>query len=231
MAQAGKQGAQQMEAMAARRIKGAAALKMYHKTMRAADYLDHAKRKMGSPHYAVSEHLDAAVGFAGFKGDAKMEQAMLNLGLGHVHGVWAYQGSKPFISRGRMYCAQGDCLYGMDPETEEVFWKKTPFERKESEELLDSELTPPAIVNGKLFVGSIRGDVFCLSADSGEELWREQIGEPVVFQPAVAKGRVYVTTSAGSLCALETGDSQDDGWMMWGATAAHNGLDEERVGR
>ena len=50
------------------------------------------------------------------------------------------------------------------------------------------------------------------------------VGEPVVFQPAVAKGRVYVSTAAGSLCGLETGDSKDDGWLMWGATAAHNGL-------
>ena len=49
-------------------------------------------------------------------------------------------------------------------------------------------------------------------------------GEPVTFQPAVARGRVYVTSATGSLFGLETGDAKDDGWHMWGATAAHNGV-------
>jgi hypothetical protein len=55
-------------------------------------------------------------------------------------------------------------------------------------------------------------------------LVRPRLGEPVVFQPAVAGGRVYVPTSSGSLFCLETGDAQDDGWYMWGANAAHNGF-------
>ena len=50
-----------------------------------------------------------------------------------------------------------------------------------------------------------------------------EVGEPILFQPAVAYGRVYVSTSKGSLIALETGDAKDDGWLMWGANAAHDG--------
>jgi hypothetical protein len=50
------------------------------------------------------------------------------------------------------------------------------------------------------------------------------VGELLVFQPAVAKGRVYVSTTQGTLVCLETGDPKDDGRLMWGATAAHNGL-------
>jgi hypothetical protein len=50
------------------------------------------------------------------------------------------------------------------------------------------------------------------------------VREPLVFQPAVAKGRVYVSTTQGTLVCLETGDPKDDGWLMWGATAAYNGL-------
>jgi hypothetical protein len=56
------------------------------------------------------------------------------------------------------------------------------------------------------------------------DLWRCRVPEPVVFQPAVARGRVYVPTDGGTLYCLETGDDGDDGWFMWGATAAHNGL-------
>ena len=94
---------------------------------------------------------------------------------------------------------------------------------RRAEELLDSPLTPPAIANGKLFFGTIQGEVHCLSAATGEVLWSVPVGEPVIFQPAVAGGRVYVATDAGSLFCLETGDPADDGWLMWGADASHNG--------
>ena len=42
----------------------------------------------------------------------------------------------------------------------------------------------------------------------------------MVFQPAVAGGNIYVGTNSGSLICLETGDRDDDGWLMWGADAA-----------
>ena len=39
-------------------------------------------------------------------------------------------------------------------------------------ELLDSPLTPPAIVNGKLFFGSVTGEIHCLSASRRRALER-----------------------------------------------------------
>ena len=84
-------------------------------------------------------------------------------------------------------------------------------------------LTPPALVNDRLFVGTSHGDVICMSAESGKELWRANVGAEVVFQPAVVKGRVYVSTSSGGLFCMETGDDKDDGWLMWGGNSAHNG--------
>jgi outer membrane protein assembly factor BamB len=196
----------------------------YPSTARKADYLDHAKRRRDSPRYAASTHKDATVGFGYTKGDSKLHMAMTNLGHAHVHGVWAYQGSKPFVYRARLYAAHGDTVHCADPRSDETFWKRTVGGGPEGGELLDGVLTPPAIANGKLFFGTIHGEVRCLSAQSGEELWRVPVGEPVVFQPAVAGGRVYVGTDAGSLICLETGNPDDDGWRMWGADAAHNGL-------
>ena len=89
--------------------------------------------------------------------------------------------------------------------------------------MLDAVLTPPVVVNGKIFLGTAAGEVLCLAADSGKKLWSAQVDEAIVFQPAVAQGRIYVATAAGSLICLETGDDKDDGWQMWGANAAHNG--------
>jgi Ca-activated chloride channel homolog len=196
----------------------------YPGTSRKADYLDHVKRAASSPRHADSMHKDSAVGFSQFKGDSKMYQAMANLGKSHVHAVWTYQGSKPFVSRARLYAAQGDTVSSADPCSDQVFWKKTVGPTlAEDQELLDSPLTPPAIANGKLFLGSVHGLVHCISAESGAELWNASIGEPVIFQPAVANGRVYVGTDSGSLVCLETGDPNDHGWLMWGADACHNG--------
>jgi outer membrane protein assembly factor BamB len=179
----------------------------------------------GSPRYAASAQRDANVGFGLGKGDAKMHQASANLGTFHVHGVWAYQGSKPFVSRGRLYAAHGDVVSAADPRSDRIFWKKTLGPAPGSDQdLLDSPLTPPAIVNNKLFFGSVHGSVHCLSAETGDELWNIPLGEPVIFQPAVAAGCVYAATDAGSLFCIRTGDPNDDGWFMWGADAAHNGL-------
>src|SRR5262249_20927558 len=80
-----------------------------------ADYLDHAKRLRRSPRYAASQHADSAVGFGAFKGDAKMAQAMHYLGKGHIHEVWTYQGSKPFVHRARLYAAHGDTVSSAEP--------------------------------------------------------------------------------------------------------------------
>jgi outer membrane protein assembly factor BamB len=101
-------------------------------------------------------------------------------------------------------------------------WKTSLYQA--GGEVLDNVLTPPALANDKLFTSSIRGDLFCLDTRSGKVRWQTSLGEQVLFQPAVAAGRVYVPTSRGSLFCVETGDDNDDGWLMWGATAAHNGL-------
>jgi outer membrane protein assembly factor BamB len=218
-----RQAPYQTEQLASRGLHEAK-MKWYQGTFGMADYLDHAKRKFGSSVYAHDERRDANVGFAHAKGDSKMHQAMHNLGKAHVHAVWAYQGSKPFVSRGRLYAAQGDSAHSADPRSDQVFWKRTVGQQiKAGQTLLDSPLTPPAIVNGKLYFGSRNGALHCLAADSGETLWNAELGEPIIFQPAIAGGRVYLGTENGTLICLETGDAGDDGWLMWGADAAHNG--------
>jgi outer membrane protein assembly factor BamB len=161
------------------------------------------------------------------KGDAKLDQAKVNLGQNSVAGVWSYQGSRPSIVSDHLFIAMGDTLKCLDLKTERIVWNKDLHPVKDKGELLDAVLTPPAVVNGKVFLGTAHGDVICLSAEKGDLLWKADVGEPIVFQPAVAGGRVYVATSSGSLICLETGDDKDDGWLMWGANSAHNGKVKE----
>ena len=153
-----------------------------------------------------------------------MQAAMRNLGHGQVSGLWAYQGSKPFVYRKQLFSAQGASVHCVDPHSREVRWKRGLYQSDEGKETLDNSVTPPALANGKLFVGTIQGEICCLAAEAGEVLWRESVADPVVFQPSVAGGRVYAATALGNLFCLETGDARDDGWFMWGGTAAHNGV-------
>jgi outer membrane protein assembly factor BamB len=203
-----------------------AELRELRSTEQTADYLDVKKRVLASPIEAGNPKLDAGVGFAGGNQGSFKRTDAANIGQGTVAGVWAYQGSKPFIANGRMFSSMGDTVSCVNPARDKVIWKKTLKGKnsKEKEEVLDSVLTPPALVNGKVFLGTIHGQVVCLSAESGQLLWTVSVGEPVQFQPAVANGRVYVATSSGHLYCIETGDTRDDGWLMWGANAAHNGL-------
>lgn len=212
---------QQTESLAKRACAPNSATHTLAGTERDADYLDHGKRAARSPRYASTNHMDAAVGFGAHKGDAKIHQAMHNLGHGHISALWAYQGSKPFVARGRMYSGLGDTVHCVDPRSEATYWKRALGNA--NGELLDAMLTPPALANGKVFVGTADGVLHCLDAESGATLWSATLGEPILFQPAVAAGRVYAASSQGSLFCLETGDPADDGWPMWGGSPGHNG--------
>jgi Ca-activated chloride channel homolog len=221
---AGGGAAQQHEHVVSRGLEPEDLTQSFACTMTPASYLDYAKRRGRSPQDVLCQMADGAVGFGAHKGDAKMAQAMANLGRGHIADVWGHQGSKPFLWRGRLYSALGNALHCVDPETRAPYWKRTLDEGTGQAELLDGVLTPPALVNGKIFLGTLDGAVCCLSAWSGNLLWSVRVGEPILFQPAVARGRVYAATQRGSVFCVETGDSGDDGWLMWGAGPHHNGV-------
>ncbi len=227
----GKDVAQQHELLAHRGGEAKDATKEIATTRRPADYLDNELRSKSTVEKGY-QLMDANVGFAGpTKGDAKIGQATFNLGQSSVVGVWSYQGSRPFIAGERLYSAMGDTLKCIDLKTEKELWTLDPREKKDKGALLDAVLTPPAVVNGKIFLGTASGEVLCLSADTGKKVWSANVGEPIVFQPAVVKGRIYVATNAGSLICLETGDEQDDGWLMWGANSAHSGAGNIKVAK
>ena len=193
-------------------------------TTRPADYLDLAKRAQFSDLEKSNKGNDASVGFGAAPATAKLEQAQGNLGQGTVNGVWAYQGSRPFFYKDQCISAMGDTVKCVDPKTEKVLWKHSVRdEKKDKGPLVDAALTPPAIVNRKLFIGTTAGQVICMNAETGAELWRATVGDPILFQPAVANGRVFVGTANGRVYCIETGDSADHGWLMWGGNAAHNG--------
>jgi outer membrane protein assembly factor BamB len=195
---------------------------------------DKDKGQAGAP---LSSAANAYAGYGGFTGGGynaltlgpigMLGNSNANIGQLSVAGIWSYQGSRPFVHDGRLFAAMGDTVKCVDLETRKVAWRKTIAAKKDGP-LVDAALTPPAIANGKLFVGSAQGVLYCLSAEDGDILWQATIGEPIQFQPAVVRGRIYVATAQGSLVCVETGDRADDGWCMWGGGAAHNGPTQSR---
>jgi Ca-activated chloride channel homolog len=216
------QAPQQTEVVAARPVAPSAAIIDLPTTRREADYLDYKKRAQLAGELK-SQALDASVGFAGAnKGSAQMFAASANIGQASVHGIWAYQGSKSFIDHARLYGSMGDRTQSVDPDSGRVIWSRVLNGKRGS--IMNGVLTPPTIVNGKIFVANSDGDLYALSARTGDELWSVHLGEAIAFQPVVARGRVYVATTEGTLYCLNTNDPADDGWLMWGGTPAHNGL-------
>ncbi|MGD8719665.1 MAG: PQQ-binding-like beta-propeller repeat protein [Candidatus Zixiibacteriota bacterium] len=185
-----------------------------------ADYLVHDPES----EYAEEQYeLDASVGFSSAPGEAKLDQAMSNVGVGTVSGVWAYQGSRPIVLDNKSYNAMGDAVRAVDVESGKIIWEK---QFKQGEERGGRALTPPSYAGDNLYFGSTDGDVLCVRSGDGKELWRFNVGEPIRFQPAVSDGKVFVGTDYGNIFCVDVKDPSADGWPMWGGNAAHNGWEE-----
>jgi outer membrane protein assembly factor BamB len=71
---------------------------------------------------------------------------------------------------------------------------------------------------GKLFVTSGFGVVYAMDAKTGERVWGQDIGVPIVNAPVVNGGRVFVSTQDNHFYAL----AESDGRQLW----SHQGIPE-----
>jgi eukaryotic-like serine/threonine-protein kinase len=64
-----------------------------------------------------------------------------------------------------------------------------------------------AISNSRVYVGTGRGMLYCLTADAGRELWKFETKDAITAAPAVTHTMVYLSSNDGTLYALnaETG--------------------------
>lgn len=185
----------------------------------AADYLNIDE---SSSFAAVQNELDSAVGFSSAPLSAKLYQSAGNLGVKNVSGIWFFQGSRPTIIDGVSYSSMGKIIKAMHAGNGKIIWEKE-LEVKPGTSGA-RPFSPPAWAAGKLYITSVSGELICLDASSGRELWRYDCGEPIHFQPAVVNGRIYMGTESGTVICIEAKDKNADGWAMWGGNAQHNGL-------
>ena len=69
----------------------------------------------------------------------------------------------------------------------------------------------PAIVNGRVYFGSVNGTLYCLDAESGELIWSYQLATVGLTSPAVAFNHVYVGAGDGKVYCLDA----DTGEYLW----------------
>ncbi len=164
--------------------------------------------------------LDSSVGFGSAPAAAQLDKANRHLGVKTVVGGWAYQGSRAAYSRGRMMNAQGKYLNSINASDGKFAWRAEVSGGGVAE---DAQIfSPPALGDRYMYLSSALGHLLSVRQDDGEVGFVYSFKQPMVFQPALASGSVFVGTSNGLLICLKTGSTDADGWYAWGCNAEHN---------
>ncbi len=147
------------------------------------------------------------------------DHAQRHLGVRNVAEGWAYQGPRPTVIDGRAYQVVGERIECRRLEDGELLWS-----RRYTQDNGALSMSPPAVVGSQMVLATVDGHVYGLDIDTGMTIWAYDVGEPLVYQPSVARGTVYVSTAHGRVVAFPVADESLDGWHMWGGNAAHSGL-------
>ena len=139
-----------------------------------------------------------------------------------------YYGARPTIVDQTAYVVLGDHFVSWDLKQAKLLWSVKIVGRSDSPSLAregQPPLTPPAYANGRLYVGSVWGDVLCIDALTGTIKWRFRLpgAQSVTSQIVLDQGRAYTTTSKGLLVCIDAGDPNATGWTTWGGSPSHNG--------
>jgi outer membrane protein assembly factor BamB len=90
--------------------------------------------------------------------------------------------------------AQSGVVPGNLPEQLSLVWRfETGGDIKSS----------PAIVDGRVYVGSLDSHVYALDAQTGKQLWAVPLDNLVEASPSLVQNTVYIGTLAGTLYALD----------------------------
>lgn len=208
------EGLQRLDAKA-----GTAKSEKLHASEEAA-YLDKDKGGGVAINQQAQSSLDSSVGFGNAPASAELGKANEHLGVKTVVGGWAYQGSRAAYSKGQMLNAQGRYLNSIGADDGRFKWRA---EVSGSGLTGDSQVfSPPALGDEFLYLSSSLGHLLSVGQEDGRVGFMYQFPAPMVFQPALAHGSIYVGTSNGLLICLKTGSADADGWYAWGGNGEHN---------
>ncbi|HEY5237538.1 MAG TPA: PQQ-binding-like beta-propeller repeat protein [Rhizomicrobium sp.] len=162
---------------------------------------------------------------------------------GGLHQVWSAEAGKgsdtdsrltssPIVAGGRVYVLDSQAhIFAFDARTGSGLWNVELAPRGKDESyffgmLGDSNTINPAkgfgggvaFEAGRVFVTTGFGDVFALDAATGRQIWKTNLGVPIVNAPVANGGRVFVSSEDNHFYAL----AQIDGRKLWD----HQGIAE-----
>ena len=113
----------------------------------------------------------------------------------------------PLYSGGRLFVGFSDgMLLAVSPEDGATIWSR--FLGEKSGDFVDVDTTP-VLSNGVLFAAAYRGGLHALDPATGDVKWRHPVEG--VSAPAIRGSKLYVTTAARELQALDAAD----GRLVW----------------
>jgi len=123
--------------------------------------------------------------------------------------IWRFETSgqvsgTPTVAEGRVYFGHqgGDKqFYAVDAKTGQQVWSKP----------LGWVWVGASYSRGRLFVGTVEGDILCLRAATGETLWRRQTTGGIYPAPAVDANSLYTGAWGGHYFGLD----QETGEIRW----------------
>ena len=189
-------------------------------TKKEANYLGEGKGGGVGVTSAQATALDSSVGFSAAPASAELGKANKNVGVNSVVGGWAYQGSRAVVSKGQMLNAQGQYLNSVNAATGKMAWQA---EMTGTGVGNDTQVfSPPASGRDYLYLTGNLGHLASVRQSDGQIGFLYALGQPMVFQPALANGNVYAGTAQGLVICLKTQGQDADGWYEWGGNAQHN---------
>jgi outer membrane protein assembly factor BamB len=137
----------------------------------------------------------------------------------------------PIVVNGRVYVLDSEAhVFAVDATSGAVVWDKDLAPAGGSGPFLmlfgpDHSIDPSegfgggvAFDNGKLYVSTGFGQVFALNPADGAQIWKINLGVPIVNAPVANGGRVFVSSEDNHMFAL----AQSDGRTLWD----HQGITE-----
>jgi len=100
--------------------------------------------------------------------------------------------------------------------TDELLWK---FETDGGIE------SSPAVVAGKIYIGSKDGSVYCLDAQTGVKKWKFPTGGDISSSPLVAKGKLYIGSGDKKLYCINA----EYGMEQWNFSAGRGILSSPKL--
>jgi len=185
-----------------------------------ADYLAKGEGRSSGLPATAQKSLDSSVGFSSAPPAAKIASASENVGVNSVVGGWAYQGSRAAHNSGQIFNAQGKYLNSVGAVDGRQAWKvevvgKTVDSRSQV-------FAPPSLGNEYMYLSGSAGNLVSVRQKDGQLGFAYSFKRPIIFQPALVNGNVYLGTADGLVICLQTNNKDADGWYGWGGNAQHN---------